>query len=177
VNNITPIATPAPHIPNGIFEGIEKNRTSHRASGGAGGIVTRRTASHGMWRARNSGGADDAAHRCEIHNAIIVIVDSSRAGLGKAKGPTQEEIVSTELPEGVGVFADPKGGENKWLDIPKSASRDVKGAMERRKAGALKSGKSGKTVKKQKAGDCDRAFEGSCKGQKGSEQEVRLRPW
>jgi len=37
-----------------------------------------------MWRARNSGGADDAAHRCEIHNAIIVIVDSSRAGLGKA---------------------------------------------------------------------------------------------
>jgi Family of unknown function (DUF6496) len=150
VNNITPIATPAPHIPNGIFEGIEKNRTSHRASGGAGGIVTRRTASHGMWRARNSGGADDAAHRCEIHNAIIVIVDSSRAGLGKAKGPTQEEIVSTELPEGIGVFADPKGGENKWLDIPKSASRDVKGAMERRKAGALKSGKSGKTVKSKK---------------------------
>ena len=103
-----------------------------------------------MWRARNSGGADDAAHRCEIHNAIIVIVGSSRAGLGKANGPTQEEIVSTELPEEIGVFADPKGEENKWLDIPKSASRDVKGARERRKAGGLKSGKSRKTVKSKK---------------------------
>jgi hypothetical protein len=32
----------------------------------------------------------------------------------------------------------------------KSASKDVKGAMERRKAGTLKSGKSGKTVKSKK---------------------------
>jgi len=34
--------------------------------------------------------------------------------------------------------------------ISQSASKDVKGAMERRKAGTLKSGKSGKTVKSQK---------------------------
>jgi hypothetical protein len=32
----------------------------------------------------------------------------------------------------------------------KSASKDVKGSMERRKAGTLKSGKSGKTVKSKK---------------------------
>ena len=34
----------------------------------------------------------------------------------------------------------------------KTASKDVKRALERRKAGTLKNGKSGKSVKKQKAG-------------------------
>jgi hypothetical protein len=40
--------------------------------------------------------------------------------------------------------------ERQMARYSKSASRDVKGAMERRKAGTLKSGKSGKTVKSKK---------------------------
>ena len=57
----------------------------------------------------------------------------------------------------------------------KSASDDVKRAIERRKAGTLKSGKSGKTVK-QEASHRDRALRGPCERQEGSEQEVCMRP-
>jgi Family of unknown function (DUF6496) len=39
---------------------------------------------------------------------------------------------------------------NRMARYSKSASKDVEGAMERRKAGTLKSGKSGKTVKSKK---------------------------
>jgi hypothetical protein len=53
----------------------------------------------------------------------------------------------------------------------KSASKDVKKAMERRKAGTLKSGRSGKTVK-QEAGDRHRAVRGARKGQEGPSQKV-----
>jgi hypothetical protein len=59
----------------------------------------------------------------------------------------------------------------------KSASGDVKGAMERRKAGTLKSGKSGKTVKSKKQAIAIGLSEVRAKGQKGSEQEVHLTPW
>src|ERR1700722_18570373 len=48
----------------------------------------------------------------------------------------------------------------------KSASGDVKGAMERRKAGTLKSGKSGKTVKSKKQAIAIGLSEARAKGQK-----------
>jgi Family of unknown function (DUF6496) len=48
----------------------------------------------------------------------------------------------------------------------KSASKDVKGAMERRKAGTLKSGKSGKTVKSNKQAIAIGLSEARAKGKK-----------
>ena len=48
----------------------------------------------------------------------------------------------------------------------KSASRDVKGARERRKAGALKSGKSRKTVKSKKQAIAIGLSEARAKGKK-----------
>jgi hypothetical protein len=57
----------------------------------------------------------------------------------------------------------------------KSASGDVKRAMKRRKAGTLKSGRSGKAVKSKKQAIRDRTFGGSCERQEGFEQEVRVR--
>jgi hypothetical protein len=48
----------------------------------------------------------------------------------------------------------------------KSASRDVKGAMERRKAGTLKSGKTGKTVKSKKQAIAIGLSEARAKGKK-----------
>jgi hypothetical protein len=48
----------------------------------------------------------------------------------------------------------------------KSASKDVKGAMERRKAGTLKSGKSGKTVKSKKQAIAIGLSEARSKGKK-----------
>jgi Family of unknown function (DUF6496) len=48
----------------------------------------------------------------------------------------------------------------------KSASKDVKGAMERRKAGTLKSGKSGKTVKSKKQAIAIGLSEARAKGKK-----------
>ena len=56
----------------------------------------------------------------------------------------------------------------------KSASKDVKGAMKRRKAGTLKSGGSGKTVKSKKQGNRDWALGSACQGQEGSSQEIRV---
>ena len=44
--------------------------------------------------------------------------------------------------------------------------RDVKGAMERRKAGALKSGKSGKTVKSKKLAIAIELLKARAKGKK-----------
>jgi hypothetical protein len=51
-------------------------------------------------------------------------------------------------------------------DSPKSASKDVKSAMERRKAGTLKSGKSGKTVKSKKQAIAIGLSEARAKGKK-----------
>jgi hypothetical protein len=48
----------------------------------------------------------------------------------------------------------------------KSASSDVKGAMERRKSGTLKSGKSGKTVKSKKQAIAIGLSEARAKGKK-----------
>lgn len=48
----------------------------------------------------------------------------------------------------------------------KSAAGDVKGAMERRKAGTLKSGKSGKTVKSKKQAIAIGLSEARAKGKK-----------
>jgi hypothetical protein len=48
----------------------------------------------------------------------------------------------------------------------KSASEDVKGTMERRKAGTLKSGKSGKTVKSKKQAIAIGLSEARAKGKK-----------
>jgi hypothetical protein len=48
----------------------------------------------------------------------------------------------------------------------KSASRDVKRAMERRKAGTLKSGRSGKTVKSKKQAIAIGLSEARAKGKK-----------
>jgi len=48
----------------------------------------------------------------------------------------------------------------------KSASKDVKGTMERRKAGTLKSGKSGKTVKSRKQAIAIGLSEARAKGKK-----------
>ena len=48
----------------------------------------------------------------------------------------------------------------------KSASRDVKGAMERRKAGTLKSGKTGETVKSKKQAIAIGLSEARAKGKK-----------
>lgn len=48
----------------------------------------------------------------------------------------------------------------------KSAANDVKGAMERRKAGTLKSGKSGKTVKSRKQATAIGLSEARGKGKK-----------
>lgn len=48
----------------------------------------------------------------------------------------------------------------------KSASKDVKGAMERRKAGTLKSGKGGKTVKSKKQAIAIGLSEARAKGKK-----------
>ena len=48
----------------------------------------------------------------------------------------------------------------------KSASGDVKGAMERRKAGTLKRGKSGKTVKSKKQAIAIGLSEARAKGKK-----------
>lgn len=48
----------------------------------------------------------------------------------------------------------------------KSASRDVKQAMERRKAGTLKSGRSGKTVKSKKQAIAIGLSEARAKGKK-----------
>ena len=57
----------------------------------------------------------------------------------------------------------------------KSASGDVKRAMKRRKAGTLKSGRSGKTVKSKKQAIAIGTFGGSRERQEGFEQEVRVR--
>jgi Family of unknown function (DUF6496) len=48
----------------------------------------------------------------------------------------------------------------------KSASGDVKGAMKRRKAGTLKSGRSGKTVKSKKQAIAIGLSEASARGKK-----------
>ena len=58
----------------------------------------------------------------------------------------------------------------------KSASKDVKGAMERRKAGTLKSGKSGKTVKSKKQAIAIGLLRGTSQRQEGSKQEIHVRP-
>jgi hypothetical protein len=54
----------------------------------------------------------------------------------------------------------------KMARYSKSASGDVKGAMERRKAGTLKSGKSGKTVKSKKQAIAIGLSEARAKGKK-----------
>jgi hypothetical protein len=54
----------------------------------------------------------------------------------------------------------------KMAGYSKSASGDVKGAMERRKAGTLKSGKSGKTVKSKKQAIAIGLSEARAKGKK-----------
>lgn len=53
----------------------------------------------------------------------------------------------------------------------KSASRDVKRAMERRKAGTLKSGRSGKTVKSKKQAIAIGLSEARAKGKKAPKRK------
>jgi hypothetical protein len=62
-------------------------------------------------------------------------------------------------------FLSPKGATT-IARYSKSASSDVKGAMERRKAGKLKSGKSGKTVKSKKQAIAIGLSEARAKGKK-----------
>jgi hypothetical protein len=88
-----------------------------------------------------------------------------RSGGSRCRRET-ERACFTELPQGVRVFADPKEGEKKMARYSKSASGDVKGAMERRKAGTLKSGKSGKTVKSKKQAIAIGLSEARAKGKK-----------
>jgi Family of unknown function (DUF6496) len=57
-------------------------------------------------------------------------------------------------------------GENIMARYSKSASDDVKGAMKRRKAGTLKSGGSGKTVKSKKQAIAIGLSEARAKGKK-----------
>ena len=57
----------------------------------------------------------------------------------------------------------------------KSAGKDVKRAMHRRKKGSLKSGKGGKggTVKEPQAGHCHRPLGGAQEGQEGTQAQVQ----
>jgi hypothetical protein len=57
----------------------------------------------------------------------------------------------------------------------KSASGDVKRAIKRRKTGALKRGRSGKTVKSKKQAIAIWTLRGPCERQEGSEQEVGVK--
>jgi hypothetical protein len=57
-------------------------------------------------------------------------------------------------------------GGKQMARYSKSASKDVKGAMERRKAGTLKSGKSGETVKSKKQAIAIGLSEARAKGKK-----------
>jgi hypothetical protein len=63
-------------------------------------------------------------------------------------------------------FCGYEGRREKMARYSKSASGDVKGAMERRKAGTLKSGKSGKTVKSKKQAVAIGLSEARAKGKK-----------
>jgi hypothetical protein len=73
--------------------------------------------------------------------------------------------VFTELPQANRRFAGSRG-ENTMPRYSKSASDDVKGAMKRRKAGTLKSGGSGKTVKSKKQAIAIGLSEARAKGKK-----------
>ncbi len=52
----------------------------------------------------------------------------------------------------------------------KKASADVRRAMKKRKAGTLKSGRSGSEGQEPQAGDCDRTVGGEGQGQEGAEE-------
>jgi Family of unknown function (DUF6496) len=67
--------------------------------------------------------------------------------------------------KGIGVLLDTRG-ESTMARYSKSASDDVKGAMKRRKAGTLKSGGSGKTVKSKKQAIAIGLSEARAKGKK-----------
>jgi hypothetical protein len=67
--------------------------------------------------------------------------------------------------KGIGVLLDPRG-ENTMARYSKSAADDVKVAMKRRKAGTLKSGGSGKTVKSKKQAIAIGLSEARAKGKK-----------
>jgi hypothetical protein len=67
--------------------------------------------------------------------------------------------------KGIGVLLDTRG-ESTMARYSKSASDDVKGAMKRRKAGTLKSGGSGKTVKSKKQAIAIGLSEARTKGKK-----------
>jgi hypothetical protein len=63
-------------------------------------------------------------------------------------------------------FCGSEGRREQMARYSKSASGDVKGAMERRKAGTLKTGKSGKTVKSKKQAIAIGLSEARAKGKK-----------
>ena len=71
----------------------------------------------------------------------------------------------TELHQGKRRFPDARG-DNTMARYSKSASGDVKGAMKRRKAGTLASGRSGKTVKSKKQAIAIGLSEARAKGKK-----------
>ncbi|MGB7974658.1 MAG: hypothetical protein WCF81_09990, partial [Roseiarcus sp.] len=74
----------------------------------------------------------------EVHHARLAVVDSSRSGPERPAATTagRDRLggTSSRNPRFCGF----EGGENRMARYSKSASKDVKGAMERRKAGALK---------------------------------------
>jgi hypothetical protein len=74
-------------------------------------------------------------------------------------------VSAAELPRGNQRFPNARGDKT-MARYSKSASGDVKGAMKRRKAGTLKSGRSGKTVKSKKEAIAIGLSEARAKGKK-----------
>jgi hypothetical protein len=79
--------------------------------------------------------------------------------------PRKNDLLPVELPLGIGIFQNPTE-EKTMVRYSRSASTDVKRAMKRRKAGTLKSGRSGKTVKSKKQAIAIGLSEARAKGKK-----------
>jgi hypothetical protein len=88
-----------------------------------------------------------AAEECVEGGRLLLLRRSQRADLD-AGGRPKVLALRNFLKES--AFCGSERRREKMPRYSKSASGDVKGAMERRKAGTLKSWKSGKTVKSKK---------------------------
>jgi Family of unknown function (DUF6496) len=95
--------------------------------------------------------------------------ENSEGERAKPTDPDELRIGATvsaaELPQGKKRFPNARGDKT-MARYSRSASGDVKGAMKRRKAGTLKSGRSGKTVKSKKQAIAIGLSEARAKGKK-----------
>jgi hypothetical protein len=103
--------------------------------------------------------------QCEVHDAMS---ENRTHDPAKHEGdwPVQRNDLSPmELPLGIGV-SQIQEEEKTMARYSRSTSTDVKRAMKRRKAGTLKSGRSGKTVKSKKQAIAIGLSEARAKGKK-----------